>query len=218
VRSDIDLLLITRRRLSRETKKQLIETLLRISRSPHPLEISFLCLDNLHPWQYPTPFDLHYSEDWRAQYVRDLALDRWQQWTREVKDNDLAAHLTVTKMRGVCLWGEPIDSVFPEVPRADFADSIASDLKWALQRWDRYPVYGVLNACRVCAYFEEGLILSKTEGVEWALAKMPEQFHAVIMSAFKVYRSSEEKIAFSNAEEARQLLGYVAAIISATGQ
>ena len=77
-RSDIDLLTITRHRLSGEAKKQLIETLLRISKSPHPVEISFLCFDDLHPWRYPPPFDLHYSEDWREQFALDLewALER----------------------------------------------------------------------------------------------------------------------------------------------
>jgi len=166
VRSDIDLLVITRQRLLVEAKKQLIETLLRVSRSPHPIEISFLCFDDLHPWRYPTPFDLHYSEDWREQYTRDLVSDRWHHWSRDATDNDLAAHITMTKMRGVCLWGRPIDSVFPDVPREDFADSIASDLKWALERLDKDPVYGVLNACRIYAYFKDTLAYCFTRNLD----------------------------------------------------
>ena len=77
-RSDIDLLVVTRRHLSFSLKKVLIQTLLDYSNSPHPIEISFLCFDDLHPWQYPTPFDLHYSEDWRERYSKALANDDWE--------------------------------------------------------------------------------------------------------------------------------------------
>jgi len=218
-KSDIDLLAITRYQLVAETKERLIETLLSVSNAPHPLEISFVCLGDLLPWQYPTPFDLHYSEDWREKYESDLNSDRFQYWPiAEQRDSDLAAHITMTKRRGVRLWGEPIEQVFPDVPHKDFAASITSDLEWASKRLDKNPVYGVLNACRICAYFKDALILSKSEGAEWALANTPPQFHSVISSALEAYRSSEQGVIFPKVKEARQLLGHVVSVIKATGQ
>jgi len=216
-KSDVDLLVVVHQRLLPEMKRHLIETLLGISKLPHPIEISFLNISDLHPWQYPTPFELHYSEDWRKQFEQDLVSEQWQHWFDGATDNDLAAHITVTKKHGVCLWGESIDSVFPDVPHEDFALSIASDLKWTLERLDRLSVYGVLNACRVCAFFQNGLVLSKVKGAEWALEKMPSQFHATITSALKTYRSTEQNDRFQNVKESRQLLEYVASLIGATG-
>jgi predicted nucleotidyltransferase len=60
--SDIDLLVVTRQGMSLETKRAMIELLLRFSARPRPIEISFLREQDLEPWQHPTPFDLHYSE------------------------------------------------------------------------------------------------------------------------------------------------------------
>ncbi len=217
-KSDIDLLVITHHRLSAEAKKLLIETLLRISNSPHPLETSFLCFDDLRPWQYPTPFDLHYSEDWREKYESDLGPGEWQNWPiEEQRDSDLAAHITMTKARGICLLGEPVGQVFPDVPGEDFAASIASDLEWALKRLDKYPVYSVLNACRVHAYFKDGRVLSKTEGAEWALENMLAQFHPIITTALEAYRSSKLEVVLPDEKIAHQLFGHVSAAIEKAG-
>src|SRR3972149_5000748 len=59
-RSDVDLLFVTQRGMSLETKHDLTRLLLAQSANPHPLELSFLTLVQLHPWQYPTPYDYHY--------------------------------------------------------------------------------------------------------------------------------------------------------------
>jgi predicted nucleotidyltransferase len=72
-RSDLDLLVVTAERMPVLTKRQIIEYLLACSQQPQPIKISFLSQAQLHPWRYPPPFDLHYSETWRAANVRDLA-------------------------------------------------------------------------------------------------------------------------------------------------
>src|SRR5690242_19376551 len=71
-RSDLDLLVITSEPMSVETKRALVEALLRLSGNPTPIEISFLSAADLMPWRYPTPFDLHYSEDWRSRCEQAL--------------------------------------------------------------------------------------------------------------------------------------------------
>ena len=192
LRSDIDLLVVTRQRLKVARKRLLVESLLRESASPHPLEISFLQLWDINPWQYPTPYELHYSEDWREKFTQPQSLDAWvQSDTKQQTDKDLAAHITVIKDRGKCLWGEPIDQVFPEVPAEDFADSITSDLDWAMEKLDAIPVYAVLNACRIWGYFKEGKLFSKAEGARWALENVPVEFQQVIQVALDAYRSPD---------------------------
>src|SRR4051812_26828701 len=76
--SDLDLLMIMTERIPLTVKRQIIEVLLACSQRPQPIEISLLSQSQLLPWQYPTPFDLHYSESWRAAYTHDLAEETWQ--------------------------------------------------------------------------------------------------------------------------------------------
>src|SRR5947209_4691694 len=58
-RSDIDLLFVTQHRMPAETKRRLAELTLCCSNAPRPIESSFLRRQDMHPWQYPTPFDFH---------------------------------------------------------------------------------------------------------------------------------------------------------------
>jgi streptomycin 3"-adenylyltransferase len=186
--SDVDLLAVTRRDLIVDTQKNIVEELLKLSNSPTPFEISILRPADLVPWRYPTPYQLHYSEAGRAQIVSDLADGLWRHWNDAPKqDSDLAAHITILRAYGVCLWGDPIDEAFPEVPPADYRDSILKDLAWVRERMDRYPVSAVLNYCRVLAYVREGKVFSKDEGARWAIDKLPNPFLQVVRSAMSVY-------------------------------
>ncbi|MGI9037196.1 MAG: aminoglycoside adenylyltransferase domain-containing protein [Pyrinomonadaceae bacterium] len=192
--SDVDLLVATRREMKVETKRGVAEFLLENSRQPSPFEISFLSNENLSPWRYPTPFDFHYSEDWREKFERDLADGEWKRWNDVSHyDEDLAAHITVTNQRGVCLYGA--SAIFPLVPRADFARSILADVESAKFGFDvvlQYSVYVILNSCRTLAFLRTGLILSKDEGGIWALENLSARFRDVITSSLNEYRGGNE--------------------------
>lgn len=188
--SDLDLLVITSNRMPLTTKRQIIEYLLVCSRQPHPIEISCLARDQLLPWHYPPPFDLHYSEMWRDTYTRDLASGTWQAWNaNERRDPDLAAHITVINVRGICLIGEPIAAIFPPVPAEDYRASLAGDIHDSLESIVADPVYAILNCCRTYAYIRDGQILSKEEGGRWALRVLPAEFYDTVTSALAAYRS-----------------------------
>src|SRR3990170_7900070 len=112
--------------------------------------------------RHKTPFDFHFGDNWREQLQQQMADGRWLARNDETRvDRDLAAHITMTLSRGVCLYGRSIGEVFPAVPRDDYIDSIVSDFEWAKARIAENPVYFILNACRVLACLSEGLILSK---------------------------------------------------------
>ena len=82
-------------------------------------------------------------------------------------DKDLAAHFTITKKYGIVLYGADIDSVFGEVPKMDYIDSILSDIEEANEEILENPIYITLNLCRVAAFLKDGLITSKKQGGEW---------------------------------------------------
>ena len=211
-RSDIDLLAVTRTGMDVATKRGVAELLLAISGRLAPVEISFLCRDDLHPWQYPTPFDFHYSEMWRDGMTAQLANDEWRLWNdTRFQDPDLAAHITVTNHRGVCLLGPPIAGLFPPVPRADYLDSLRLDVlsdAFGLSLESAPPVYAVLNGCRTYAYLVDGEILSKDEGGVWALHHLPRAYREAIQAALHAYRHEADNGALDPAA-ASALAGYL---------
>ena len=187
--SDIDLLAVTRQGMLVETKRRVTELLLRNSGAPNPIEISSLREADLCHWEYPTPYDLHYGEDWREKYQHALASNEWQTWNDQAqKDADLAAHITVTLHRGICLYGKPIAEVFPPIPPEHYLASILDDFDWGYRRLGPFPVYFILNACRVYAYLREGRICSKDESGGWAVSVLPQEFREIVGRALDVYR------------------------------
>ena len=84
-------------------------------------------------------------------------------------DYDLAAHFTVIRQAGICLCGKPIAAVFGQVPRENYLDSICRDVQDAPMQILDQPLYLTLNLCRVLAACRQGLVLSKCEGVCWAM-------------------------------------------------
>jgi predicted nucleotidyltransferase len=208
--SDIDLLAAVGRTIPPETKRSLVEFLLGLSGSPHPLEISFLRPEDLLPWRHPAASDLHYSEEWRKRYTGDSAADAWAPMEGEPRtDPDLAAHITVLRARGIRLAGKPIADVFPAIPRKDYLAALLEDLGWAQTRAALDPVYGVLNACRVHAYLQDGSVCSKAEGATRGRATLPAEFHPLMESALAVYGGGMAGQDSVDPDKAKRLMTYV---------
>ena len=199
-RSDLDLLVVTRDALGLTNRRGIIELLLTLSGQPAPIEVSFLTIDQVRPWRYPTPFDLHFSEAWRESYVDDLHSGRWATWAEGGRcDPDLAAHIMVLRARGRRLMGVAIDGLFSTVPVADFRASLGLDIADSLQEEAPNSVYAILNCCRTQAYLTEGLVLSKEEGGRWALAILPEHLAPIVRRALQAYRSGAAADTFDRA-------------------
>ncbi len=190
-RSDIDLLVVTRESMETGMKRAAGEALLRRSNAPRPIEISFLAHADLHPWQYPTPFDLHFGEGWRDLFNHLLRTDEWNEWSNvERRDPDLAAHITITNARGECIHGLPIREVFPMVPPVDYIASILYDVDEAPGLIKDNAVYAVLNLCRVRHYLHDGAICSKDEAGAWAERVLDAPHAHIVAKALVAYRET----------------------------
>lgn len=192
-RSDVDVLVVTRRRMAAETRRALSAVLRAI---PVKMEISFLSRADLDPWRYPCPYDYHFSR------------------TTEKHDGAgvyFATEIANARARGVAVVGPAPEEIFPAVPDADFLDSLVRDLAWARGFIEERPEYAVLNCCRTLAYARERVILSKAEGGEWGLRELPDDFRPLAEHALVVYRSEPQEDEGFDLNDVRRLLDWVEA-------
>ncbi len=186
-KSDLDFMVVVREDLADDEKRAYMDMVLELDAEgpAKGIEMSIVTMDVCDPFVYPTPYLLHYSRMHTAWYRRDP-----EDYIRKMNgtDPDLAAHFTVIRNRGRCLYGLPVPEVFGEVPEADYLDSIRSDVAGAEEEITDNPMYLILNLARVLAYVKEKKVLSKQEGGEWGLGSLPEEYHPLIRSALREYR------------------------------
>jgi hypothetical protein len=187
--SDIDMLIITEQPLTSEQQRSMAQITLDCSPQPIGFEVSSVSRTYFEHWEHPCRYDFHFSPDWHEKLSSELASGQWQEWTiPQGKDNDLAAHITVTNHRGVVLYGQPIKNVFPAVPAAHYRDAIVDDFYWLFKHNLQYEEYGVTNMCRVLQFLKTGAVSSKAEGCTWALTQVPAIYHPLIQAALLAYR------------------------------
>ena len=192
-KSDLDFIIVIKEPISDAIKKAYLEMVVKYNGlgPKKGIEMSIVLQNVCKPFIYPTPYVLHFSAGHLDWYKEDP-----DEYIRKMNgtDKDLAAHFTIILKRGKCLYGLPIEEVFGEVPSSDYMDSIWYDVKSAKREIKTYTMYLTLNLARVLAYKEEGLVLSKKEGAEWAIKNLPIEYHPLIMDALNEYSGSESVI------------------------
>ena len=189
-KSDIDLIVVVNADISDEVKRRYMDMVVELNAyAPKKgIEMSIVRKDVCKPFRYPTPFELHFSNthlEWYQTKPSDY-IDKMNG-----TDKDLAAHFTIICHRGKCLCGREIKDVFEEVRREFYFDSIWCDIENAEKEIMENPAYMILNLCRVLAYKEDELILSKQEGGKWGLENVPEIYHPLILQALNEYSFDE---------------------------
>lgn len=167
--SDVDFIAVTEAAPTGAQKEAYISRLLAMSGHcpPRGFEMSVVLRKYARDFVSPTPYELHLS----GMYVERCASDV-PRFCREMHgvDCDLAAHFTVIRRSCIVLCGAPASQVFGDVPRECYLRSIKADVENAETEILASPVYIILNLCRVMAYIEEGVVLSKRDGGEWGVA------------------------------------------------
>ena len=190
-KSDLDFLVVVNSTLSDAEKRRFMDSLLDLDHEcpGKGIEMSIVTKDVCNPFVYPTPFVLHYSRMHTEWYRRDPV-----DYIRKMNgtDKDLAAHFTVIRSRGRCLYGLPVQEIFGEVPEQNYLDSIWGDVSGAEEEITENPMYLILNMNRILAYLKEKKIMSKREGGEWGLKYMPEHYLPLIRSALQEYENGDD--------------------------
>lgn len=184
--SDMDLLIIVEEPIAKHTARKIISRVVELEKnqsSKRGYEFSIVKGQVLKPFQYPTPFELHYSEAHRDRYEHDP-----EYVCGGGEDKDLAAHFVVALERGLCLYGDPLIHVCDPVPREAYVDAIYYDIQDAKNDILDQPVYMVLNLCRVLMFLQDGVVASKQEGGEWGIHHVPNDYQALIEGCLYAYK------------------------------
>ena len=199
--SDIDIIAVVQSPVNTNAKLALLAVLedLRNQAPPKGFEMSVVLADHCRSFIYPTPFQLHFSADWRARYqANPLSLCEMD----NPVDHDLAAHFMVINQVGLVLWGKPIAQVFGPVPEEHYWDSIVRDIQDAERDIRHNPAYIILNLCRVLAWKQEKQVLSKEQGGLWGQAHLPAPHSRLAAAALARYRGEKAYTANPEAEAA----------------
>ncbi|MFF2885723.1 aminoglycoside adenylyltransferase domain-containing protein [Paenibacillus sp. NPDC057967] len=197
-RSDLDMLAVINRPLTPDERHQLMLAFLMFHRTPAPVEVSIMLHDDLKLWKHPAPYQFHFSDYWRKQYAEMAYWDDRGFWYKdELTDPDLACHVTLTRQLGIALYGPPLAVISSAVPEAHFWDSLRSDAECLMipsttedtemRTVDAAEAMGALTLARIWSYRETGLIYSKLEAAEWAMARLPEKQRPIISGAIDLY-------------------------------
>lgn len=181
-RSDVDILVVSEGAMTAGQQTAAAEALSE-ERLPCPaagLELSVVTLAAArHPAARPA-FELHVTTEPEDRKVVD--------GHGHGGDPDLVLHFAVCRAAGRLLGlGRPADQVFAPVPGELVRAQLAAELHWATglrSGAELYPgEYAVLNACRAWRYAVDGTLVSKVDGGEWALSRVPGPDRELIATA-----------------------------------
>jgi predicted nucleotidyltransferase len=184
--SDIDLILVVRKRLLKGQRKRVIEYLKRVCSKSRRIELSIIRENVVRNPQYPIIVDLHF--------------EYWGEIFENKKDKEILSNLYTTRKRGFCIWGKPISKVFSQIPAQYHLRSVIEDLKCTIKYLNEDPghvgydpvVYWVLGSCRIMAFTREKKVLSKLEGGWWGLGNLPKEYHDLIKQAISRYQRKKK--------------------------
>ncbi|HKU66586.1 MAG TPA: aminoglycoside adenylyltransferase domain-containing protein [Candidatus Baltobacteraceae bacterium] len=190
-RSDIDLIAVTRGKLTPALREALALALVQLSDArpvPGDIEVSVIQERYARAFEHPMPYEVHYSSAWHEKIRR-----RQVDFTEDRTNVDLAANIVDARERGVTLYGPPPGEMFGPVPWHAYIGALEADFRWARGHVRDMPMYAVLGACRVLhgATARAVTALNKDEAGVWAVQNVPRMYHSVINDALQLYRGTK---------------------------
>jgi streptomycin 3"-adenylyltransferase len=192
-RSDLDVLVVSRRATTREEKECLVRGLFEVS-SPtdrpgprRPVELTIVVEPEIRPWRYPPRIDFLYGEWLRA----ELAGGNVEPW--DTTSPDLAPLITMVLQGDRALFGPPPAEVFDAVPPGDLVQGVVAGIDTLMA--DLEPDTGnvVLTLARIWMTVATGAIGPKDEAADWALERLPDDHRAVLARARAIYLGEEDE-------------------------
>jgi len=190
-RSDLDVLVVSRRQTTPEEKRALIGRLLRMSGhgdpsgEARPIELTIVVESEIRPWRYPPRLDFLYG-DWLRAAFESGDLTPW-----ETPNPDLAPVITMVRAANRALFGPPPSEVFDPVPLEDLNRAIVAGIPGLLDDLDSDTTNVVLTFARIWTTLATATVSSKDVAADWVLARLPEEHRPVLARARAVYLGDE---------------------------
>lgn len=185
--SDLDLLILAKRRTRRDERADLVDGLRPISRRSlrppdwRPLEVTVVHHRDVRPWRYPPRFELQYGE-WLSDEELETQLD-----TGSTANPDLVVLLAMVRATGRPLVGQPPDQALDPVPTQDLVRAIRDAIPELLNDLEADTRNVLLTLARAWATVATGEIVSKDAAAEWALARLPATHRPPLARARALY-------------------------------
>lgn len=186
--SDLDLSVVTDRRLDPAERARVVEGLLPISgretRPPlwRPLEVTVVAQREVRPWRYPPRMELQHGEWLR----RSLLAGKVE--PESPQNPDLGVLIAMVLARGQALVGPPAAEVLEAVPRGDLERAMVDGFSGLLEDLADDTRNVLLTLARIWTTVATGKILSKDAAAEWALTQLPEELRPMLATARDLYR------------------------------
>jgi streptomycin 3"-adenylyltransferase len=189
--SDVDVLVVSRRRTTTEERQVLVDRLLGMSgvgaRPPaRPVELTIVVQSDVRPWRYPPRSEFQYGEWLRDEFEQGSA-------PSPTTCPDLATLITMVLLGNRPLFGPLPAEVLDPVPREDLLQAVVAGVPDLLADLDSDTGNVVLTLARIWTTVATGAIRSKDAAAEWALAHLPEEHRAVLARARSIYLGDEEE-------------------------
>jgi streptomycin 3"-adenylyltransferase len=185
--SDIDVLVVTRRRITAEERRALIAGLLPISGRhatagpARSLEVSVVAGPEIRPWRYPPRIELQYG-DWLRP-----ALERGDAAPWSDPNSDLAVLLTAARASSRTLFGVDTRELFDPIPTEDLRRSMIDEIPGLLADLEDDTRNVILTLARTWMSLAIGGIHSKDAAAEWAIARLPAEHGELLGRARAMY-------------------------------
>ena len=182
-RSDLDVLVVSKRRTTRAEKQCLVDGLLSVSGRERGktrwrrIELTIVVGSEIDPWRYPPTIDFIYG-DWLRE---DFGRGDIEPSPRE--HPDLATVITMVLLSDRPLMGPPPAALLAPVPHEDLLRAIVGGIDSLLRDIDSDTDNVILTLVRIWSTTRTGAIRSKDGAADWALAQLPDQYRPVLARA-----------------------------------
>jgi predicted nucleotidyltransferase len=186
--SDLDLLVVSKRRTTRAEKQRLVHGLLAVSgrRTAHGMwrriELTIVVERDIKPWCYPPSFDFQYG-DWLRSEFESGNVEPWP----TTVNPDLAMLITMVMLTNTPLFGPPPVEIFDPVPNGDLLSAMIDDLDIVRGGLDSDTRNAILTLARIWSTVATGVIRSKDAAADWVLERLPEAHRPVLARARAIY-------------------------------
>ena len=187
--SDLDLFVLTDRRLTTGEKARIVEGLLPISgrktRPPawRPIEVTIVAQPEVRPWRYPVRMELQYGEWLRDEFLSG-AIE-----PEPAENPDLGVVITMVRQTSRALIGPEATDALDAVPRTELVRAMVDGVPSLLSDLADDTRNVLLTLARIWTTVATGEIRSKDEAGDWAQARLPEAHRPTLARARDLYRT-----------------------------